>query len=123
MAAKQDFTLRSGPKPGRQTQEGAFASSIRPDNNHHLPTRDIQAYIPEQQALPHAIGDMLHRQNHENLPVCWLRASCQTKTGAPMAAVTTPTGTSDGMAITRASVSATSNRAAPSNALAGSKIL
>lgn len=48
-----------------------------------------------------------------------MRVSSQTKAGAPITAVTIPTGTSAGAAITRARLSDSVRSVTPSSALAG----
>src|SRR5699024_4686802 len=106
---------------------------VRSEHPGHLTGAQVQVHPAEQGRRGHPVGEVFagqlgHAQvvdggAHHGLAahvLLLVRSSSQANTGAPIAAVRMPTGTSEGAKKERAPVSAQSRNTAPTSAATGS---
>src|SRR5690606_34751410 len=104
-----------------RAQRGRLAGAVRPDDGREGAPGGVEVHIVHELALahPHRQAAHLHAcaRAHARL---LRRSSSAANTGAPMSAVTIPTGSSRGSNAARASVSAHTRNTAPARAESGS---
>jgi hypothetical protein len=95
-SAEQHRALRRREDPGQQAEQGPLAGAVRPNDRDELAAPDDR--LDAAQHLPPAVAgddaaELDHRLGHSSYPVRVWRSRSR-KNGAPMTAVTIPTGMS-----------------------------
>jgi len=117
-AVEEELAAVGGHDSRGDLQERGFAGAVLAEQGHELSLADrrVEAVERPGRAVSRAQSPRLERRAHE-----LLRRS-QANTGAPMAAVTAPTGSSAGANADRETASAATSSAAPPIAETGSRV-
>src|SRR5258706_8459073 len=114
----EDRAARRGQEAGHQAEQRRLARTVRSDDGEPLAASDDQVDRSDHLAPAVPAGHVAKLEDqiaHSSYPRC-VRRRRNRKNGAPMTAVTTPTGTSPR---TRATTSAATIRLAPASADSG----
>src|SRR5829696_4490199 len=115
---EQDPARRRLQRARQRAQQGGLAGPVGPDQRDPLPARDREGHVAQDRAGSDLDGDAVRvedRRAHSSYPVRARRRRAR-KNGAPMTAVTTPTGTPPSI---RATTSAAASNEAPNRAEIG----